>query len=221
MIKAVIFDMDGLLVDSEPLWRAAEIKVFSGVGVELTEEMCASTKGLRIDAVVEHWRKEIGWEGKENEELVSEIVDEVTRLVEQQGKAMSGVDYIIELCKAKKLKLALASSSNMSIIVAVLKKLGLQDTFEVILSGENVDRGKPFPDIFIAASKQLKIDPEYCLVFEDSVTGMKAAREAGMNVVVVPDSSEYSHEAFEKADLKISSLELFTEEHFPAVTKDL
>lgn len=220
MIKAVIFDMDGLLVDSEPLWQQAEINIFSKIGVQLTREMCASTKGLRINEVVQHWYDTIGWEGKEVETVKSEIVAEVINLINAEASKMPGVDYILSLCKNKSLKLALASSSDMSIIEAVLAKLNLQNTFEVICSGEHEKAGKPAPDIFITAAKKLDIPPEYCLVFEDSVAGVQAADRAGMNTVAVPDSAEYHNEEFSRASLKISSLELFTDEHLPAVTKD-
>src|SRR5581483_12131117 len=111
MIKAVIFDMDGLIIDSAPFWVEAEIKVLSELGVPLTSEMTKQTpSGLREDEVVEYWRKQYPWQDVATDEVAVRIELEIAELVHKQGKAMPGVDIIIKLCLSKGLPLAIASS---------------------------------------------------------------------------------------------------------------
>ena len=211
-MEAVIFDMDGLLVDSEPFWRQAEINCFKTVGVELTEEKCKLTMGMRIDEVVSFWYDKQPWKGKDQSTLTEEIVDEMVRLMEQEGVAMEGVFEIIQLCKKLNLKMALASSSKMRLIDTVVRRLELKEYLEVIRSAETERYGKPHPGVFLTAAEELKVAPEKCIVLEDSFHGVVAGVAAKMKVIAVPDAEDFEQEKFVIADYKVRSLKEITVE---------
>lgn len=208
-IAAVIFDMDGLIIDSEPYWRLAMIDVFNSVGFIATEEMCATTTGLRIDEVVHLWYVNKPWNNKSREQVCSEIIDKVCEYIDTKGEAMEGFYNTLELLSNQNLKLALASSSSKRIIHTVLKRLKIENKFDVVCSGEEVSHGKPHPAIFIEAAKRLEVHPSQCMVFEDSLFGMIATKAAHMYSIVVPDKSNYANEKFVLADKKLASLKEF------------
>ena len=189
MIEAVIFDMDGLLINSEPFWQRAEIKVFNDIGIPMTVELCNTVMGKRIDEVVKHWRSFFNTEFlMSDHEIVNKIQKEVIRLVETEGEALPGVYDTISILSDNHIPIALASSSSTEIINAVLYKLNLQDSFQIINSAENLNYGKPHPEIFLNTAKDLNVIPSQCLVFEDSFYGMIAGIAAGMRVVTVPEN---------------------------------
>ncbi|MBX2844469.1 MAG: hexitol phosphatase HxpB [Flammeovirgaceae bacterium] len=214
MIKGVIFDMDGLLVDSEPFWREAEIVAFAEVGLNLTHELCMQTIGLRIDEVVVKWHKEHPWDNKSLKEVEDDIHDNFIQLVEKDAKPKEGVQYILEFFKAKNFKIGLASSSHLRIINAMLKALDITNYFEVIHSAEKEEYGKPHPAVYINAAKQLGVLPVETMAFEDSFTGLVSAMAARMKTVSIPEK-EFSHLAkFDVADIRLNSLLEFKEEQF-------
>jgi len=206
MAKAILFDMDGVLIDSEPFWKAAEKRVFAEVGITMSTEMCNLTMGYRINEVTEYWYARLPWEGKTKEAVAEGIVKEVIGEIKQNGKAMPGVEQLLLWLKENNYKVALASSSSMIIIDAVLDKLGIRRFFDVIQSAEYEEYGKPHPAVFIAAAKRLKINTTYCLVIEDSVNGVIAAKAAKMKAVAVPDESIKNDKRFMIADLIVGSL---------------
>jgi sugar-phosphatase len=135
-MKAAIFDMDGLLIDSEPLWQEAEITVFKSVGVMLSREHCRETMGLRLDEVVSHWYGRFPWRGASLEAVEEKILALVGRLIIERGKPMPGVKEVVDLLRAANYELAVASSSPMGLIVASLEKFGLIEYFSVLHSAE-------------------------------------------------------------------------------------
>ena len=211
MIKAIIFDMDGLLIDSEPLWEIAEMKTFSSLGVPLTSEMTKQTMGLRADEVVEYWFTRYPWKKLSKKEVEVLIVNDVINLVKEKGLPKSGVHQIIKLFAEKKLPTAIASSSQTKIIDTVIEKLGIGNTMKVICSAEHEPYGKPHPGVYLTTAKKLGVLPEDCLVFEDSPNGVKAAKAAGMKCIAVPDSKMIKDENFTLADLILTSLSDFDE----------
>lgn len=205
-IKAVIYDMDGVIIDSEPLWREAEILTFKTVGLHFTEDMCRETMGMRLYEVVEYWYDKLGWEGKSLQQIEEELLATVTQLIIEKGTAIEGVYESLEFFKQKGYKLALASSSAMSLIKTVLEKLKLTDYFEVVNSAENLDYGKPHPMIFINTAKDLGLKPVNCLVIEDSFNGLLAAKAALMKTIVVPEEEDWNNTNFNIADHNLKSL---------------
>lgn len=208
-MKAAIFDMDGLLINSEPLWQQAELDIFQKVGVPLTREMCLDTMGLRIDEVVTHWHSRYPWETQTLKSVEQEVVQAVIDLILESGHAMEGVYDILEFLKSKGFKLALASSSHFRLIEAVVTKLKIKEYFSVIHSAEIEEFGKPHPGIFITTARKMNVAPVECMAFEDSFNGLLACRSARMISIAVPDEHHFHQTRFDIAHLKLKSLKNF------------
>lgn len=207
--------MDGLLIDSEPLWSLAMQEVFDGIGVEMTPELATKTTGLRTKEVVSFWQNYFKWScEKNNEDVCNEIIDTVTHKIISEGKAMEGLHYILEYFQRKNVKTGLASSSPVRLIDSVLKHLDIRSHFQAVYSAEFEPFGKPHPAVYLACASDLAVPPVHCLAFEDSVNGMVAAKAARMKVVAVPEAHNQDDRRYGLADLKLDSLLQFTDEHF-------
>jgi len=207
MIKAVIFDMDGLLINSEPFWQKAEIEVFNLAGIELTKSMCHETMGLRIDEAISYWHKKFGLKKFTKKQVQDLVMDKVVEYILKEGQALKGVLKCLDFFDEKNIPLAIASSSYYRIIDAVVKKLNISSYFDLIVSAEDTEYGKPHPGIFIETARRLQISPENILVFEDSPNGVLAALSAQMKVVAVPDNELKNRKEFLAADNIINTLE--------------
>lgn len=205
-MKAVIFDMDGVLIDSEPLWKIAEIEAFAKVGLDLTHTDCEETVGLRIDEVVKMWHNRVGWSNKSLKEVEADIIHVLIREIRNNGKALDGVHDTLELIKAAGLKIGLATSSANRILEVVLQELKIEHFFHAVHSAETETHGKPHPAVFLTAASKLKVDPADCLVIEDSLNGVIAAKAARMRVIAVPEKTHRFDERLKIADEIITSL---------------
>lgn len=212
MLKAVIFDMDGVLVDSEPMWRIVMVKGFRGVGLDFTEADCRKTTGMRLDEVVKFWHKKHQWESKSVFELHDEIIDDLCLMIEEKGVPIVGAVEAVEFFKSHKMKIGLASSSNNKLINTVIKKLGIAKHFDAVHSAEYLPYGKPHPQVFLECAHSLEVHPEECLVIEDSVNGVIAAKAAKMKAIAVPDAEHAGDKRFVIADVQLGSLKEITEE---------
>lgn len=206
MNKAVIYDMDGVIINSEPLWREALIHCFNQVGFDFSQDKCRVTQGMRLIEVVEYWYAEQPWDNKTIEEVDKDILQKVTELILEKGLEMKGVKQSIQYFKSKGYKVALASSSATSLINAVLTKLNLSECFEVVNSAENLALGKPHPEIFIKTAKELGVKATDCFVIEDSFHGVLAGKAAIMKVIAIPDEEAKNDNRFCIADYKLNSL---------------
>lgn len=215
-IEAVVLDMDGLMVDSEPFWRQAEIEVFATVGLNLSLEKCIQTTGIRIDEVAEYWFRRHPWEGPSPKEVSLKIISRVEELVIEKGELLPGVEQIIEMVQEVGLPLALASSSPMSLIMTVLNKFNLRKHFSVIRSAEPEVYGKPHPEVYIKTVKDLNVPAEFCLTFEDTMAGVISAKAACMKVIAVPQEENKADKRFILADLILESLLDFKWELLPS-----
>lgn len=204
--KAAIFDLDGLLVDSEPLWRQAEREVFAEIGLILSDDDCRSTMGMRCDAVVALWYQRRPWPNEPPAEVQNRIEARVLALMRAQGRAMPGVRHALDLVESIGCQLAVASSSSQMLIDGALERLGILDRFAARCSAFDEEHGKPDPAVFLTAARQLGVDPRTCLAFEDSPPGVESARRAGMQVVAVPDAEHQGHPGFDEADVVLESL---------------
>ncbi len=209
MLRAAIFDLDGLLIDSEPHWRDAEIEVFATVGVELTDAMCQRTTGLRIDEVVAYWHARAPWTGPGVAEVTARIVAGVSARVAGAGVAKPGVAEALAVVRERGVPIGLASSSPLPLIRAAVARLGLEGAFDVLCSAEGEAYGKPHPAVYLTCAARLAVPAPACLAIEDSVNGLVAAKAARMRCVVVPDG-DADDPRFGLADRVLPSLAQLT-----------
>jgi len=206
MIQAVIFDMDGLLIDSEPIWKAVEIEEFRAVGVPLTLEMTKQTTGRRAEEVVEYWHRRHPWHGPSRAEVYGRLIAKVTERIKAQGKAKPGAIEAVRAVSEAGLPTAIASSSEKAIIDAVVDKLGLGSFLQLTYSAEHESHGKPHPAVYLTAAQKLGIHPHDCLALEDSPVGVLAAKAANMQCIAVPEAENYQHPYLAIADRVLDSL---------------
>ena len=178
--------MDGLLVDTEPLWQDAEIELFATVGLHLDRPACRETQGLRVDEAVEYWYRRHPWPEPDLPHLSARLVDRVAELMRATATPLPGVESTLALVRDRGMAVALASSSTWRMIEAVLTHFDWTHRFDVVHSAEAERYGKPDPAIFLTTAERLRVAPASCVVFEDSVNGILAAKAAGMACVAVP-----------------------------------
>lgn len=209
---AVIFDMDGLLIDSEPLWQEAGSDMLQHFGVTLTEEQYHSTTGLRTPEWVDYWFTFFTLDKERAKEAARLVEQTALDKIKQHGVALPGVQYIMEFLTKKGLKLGLASSSPMVLIEAVVDKLELRPYLNAITSAEHLPFGKPHPQVFLNCAEKLGVLPTQCIVFEDSFFGMIAAKAARMKCVIIPAPHVHHQTRWDAADVKLNSLNDFNED---------
>jgi HAD superfamily hydrolase (TIGR01509 family) len=210
-LNTVIFDMDGLLIDSEPLWKEAAEALFSTYGKQLTPPQYASTTGLRTKEFLAHWFGYFNLPDATIEDAEKKIVDRVIELVRQKGKPMPGVQHIFNFFLERNFKIGLASSSPLELIDLVIDLLGIRAHLQAVSSAAGLAYGKPHPEVYLNCAQQLAAMPAECVCFEDSFNGMIAAKAAKMKCVIVPSLHDAKNLAWEAADLKISTLNNFNE----------
>jgi mannitol-1-/sugar-/sorbitol-6-/2-deoxyglucose-6-phosphatase len=203
--EAVILDMDGLLIDTEPVWRAAQSTVFAGFGVALSESDLLDSTGQPIEELIPVWRRRAAKMELTDDEVADRIIDQVIEYVKARGQPMPGVTAAIEVFERYGLRLAIASSSPLRLIDAVCDRLGLT-RIEVRCSAMDEARGKPAPDVYLTAARRLDVAAASCLALEDSPTGIASARSAGMRCVAVPDPLLAADPRYREADLILESL---------------
>ena len=208
MISTVLFDLDGLLADTEILHCRAYQAVLSGHGLSLSEEKYR-----------EHWMRQglgvadfLRMHGASVDlgELRRQKAIQYAALVRSSCQAMNGALELLDRLHGQK-KLGLASSSYSDAVTAVLAKLVIADRFACIVTGSDVKRVKPFPDIFLEAARRLGVQPQQCVVIEDAEKGVLAARAAGMKCIAVPSHYTAGND-FSAATVVVDSLEQVTVE---------
>lgn len=210
-ILAAIFDMDGLLIDSEPLWDRAELEVVASLGVDISRRNeLPDTLGLRIDMVVELWYAQQPWDGPNRQEVTERIIQRAISLVEETRPLLPGVREALALCKANGLRVGLASASPLHMLEKVLAMFNLRDNFDALASAEKLPYSKPHPQVYLDCAAKLGIDPLACVALEDSVNGMIASKAARMRSVVVPDAEHRDDPRYVLANVKLASLEHLT-----------
>jgi sugar-phosphatase len=210
MFKAAIFDLDGLLIDSEPLWRQAESATFRKYGVDLNETMVGETMGLRTHDVVKYWQARFPQADLPNDVVATDIDNAFIELVIRGAIPKEGAFNTINICQTNGLQLAIASSSSMRIIDAAIKGLGLEARFDIACSAENEEHGKPHPAVYHSAIRALGVAPDDCICFEDSLTGLRSAKAAGLCCVAVPDPEQRDQPGFAVANLTLNTLADFS-----------
>ena len=209
MIQVVIFDMDGLMIDSEPIQSLAFEEVIKSLGNVPQKSLNGLVQTLGITER-ENWIKlksqyEIG---ESVDTLVALRFPVYLELLSKHIQAMPGLYDLLELLKKKQMKLAVASSSRLEIIHAALGAISCESYFDILVSGTEVKSGKPYPDIFLKVASILKVDPSVCIVLEDSENGVIAGQKAGMKVIAVKNQYTAEHD-FSLANVVLGSLSEF------------
>lgn len=186
--KAIIFDMDGLLVDSETVWFDAEAEMFTSRGFEYTAEIRESIIGLRVDEFLERLRNMYGI-ADPLDKLVNELNERMLTMIPSHVKPRPGAEAIIDYVLNENIPHAIASNSPMPIINAIVSTMGWDNIFDVRCSGDDEPEGKPAPHVYLTAARKIGFAPAACLGLEDSVNGARAVVAAGMTCFAVPDSS--------------------------------
>jgi len=204
MIDAVIFDMDGVLADSEPLHQHVIRVLLAEYGVDWAPDGRDPTVGLTSleSFAVICTRHALAHDPRRLDELYTA---RVVPLLRERVTPLPGVPDVPRALAARGLRLGLASSSGPEVIETTLAALGVRPLFEAVVSGVEVARGKPAPDVFLETAKRLGVAPAACVVIEDSERGVSAARAAGMRCVAIP-CGETRHHDFADATLVLSSL---------------
>jgi len=205
MVKAVIYDMDGVIINTIPLGKKAEHDIFRKRGILIEEEMYKDTIGLRENETIASWCNKYHWQHINQREILQEYIRAYEKEVYENGILMQGVIESLQFFKDKRVKLALASSSFMSQINAVLNTFDLAQYFDVIYSAEYEEYGKPHPGVYITTAKRLQVAPDECLAIEDSLNGIIAAKAARMQCLCIP-LAQTANRAFCLADHTRSSL---------------
>lgn len=183
--------MDGVLIDSEPLWKIAMEEAFQSVGCNITRKDFQKTVGLRIDEVIRYWYEERGWENLTCEELEALIVQKMVELIRQNGTPLPGVVETVIYLKENGYKVGLGTSSYRVLIDTVLEELALAEAFDFTHSAEDEMFGKPHPAVYLTVASRLEVDPSKCLVIEDSFNGVVAGLAAKMKVICIPEKSHH------------------------------
>ncbi|MFH1291845.1 MAG: HAD family phosphatase [bacterium] len=204
--KAVIYDMDGLLVDSMIHWIELDKELFSQIDFELTEDTIKYLTGRSVEEGMA-WLKEKFNIDQPIDDLFVFRNKRIEELYQKKTKIMPGVVDLIRNIKKEKIKQAIASGAPLDSVKLVVGRFGWHEYFDELVSADHVNFvGKPDPRIYLYTAERLQVKPEDCLVFEDAENGVVSAKRAGMTCIAVPDK-RWSFGDFSQADLVVDSLE--------------
>ncbi len=204
--EAVIFDMDGVLIDSEPLWKIAMEEVFSSFGSKLKKEDFQKTVGLRIDEVIHYWNLQENWGIRDESEVEEAIIVKMEALIAANPYPLAGVIETLHYLKSIKIPIGLATSSSSRLIKIVLDSLAIKPLFNFFHSAEMEQYGKPHPAVYLTVAKKLSVLPEKCLVIEDSLNGIISAKAAKMKAVCIPEKTHLIEPRLILADYQFESM---------------
>ena len=211
MLNTVIFDMDGLLIDSEPLWQKAGMQTLKDYGISITVDDYHETTGLRTPEWIEWWFTFHKISIEHATAAINTIEQKAIELIGSEGLAYPGTKYILDFFKERNFHIGLATSSPMRLVEVVVRKLDIASYFKAYSSAEHLRYGKPHPEVYMNCAEALSVKPLNCVCFEDSFNGLISAKAAKMKCVAVPAAGEYGKPKWNAADLKLSSLNHFNE----------
>lgn len=211
MIKAVIFDLDGLMVDTEPLHSEAFRLVIEEYGGKPVYHQTGLVQVAGIRGVENLRILKEKYEITESVEVlrIKKLAAYQKILKENNIKPRPGLIKLIKSLLSQKLKIAIASNSAKANVYLILQKINLFQSFTTIVGVEDVKKGKPYPDLYLETASRLQVEPENCLALEDSETGVSAAKAAGMKVIAIPNIYTNLHN-FNQADMIVKSLKSIT-----------
>jgi sugar-phosphatase len=201
--------MDGVLIDSEPLWKIAMEEVFSALGSKLTKEDFQKTVGLRIDEVIHFWNVTENWGVIDESKVEEDIISKMEELITSNPFPLKGVIETLSYLRTKPLKIGLATSSSKRLINAVLSSLNIGHFFDYTQSAEDESHGKPHPAVYLSVAKALNVSPTKCLVIEDSYNGIISGLSARMKVVCIPEKTHFPNPKLALADFQFENMKEF------------
>ena len=192
MKRGAIFDMDGTLLDTEKFYRKGWLEVADSFGLERNVNLPIAMSGAdskRMPEILHRFYPNV--DAEEYGKRVRAIVESESK---KELRLMNGVLELLDYFKSQGIVMAVASSSRISRVEANIKQSGIADYFKIILGGNQIEHGKPAPDIFLKAAEELKLQPNECYVFEDSINGVRAGHAAGCDTIMVVDLTEPTEE---------------------------
>ncbi len=203
-VRAVVFDLDGLLVDTEILWQEEEAALLADHGVEHTREDSLATVGRAIDHSVAYFARRMGEPESAVPELRRELIARMRAAFANRAQPLPGAVELVRGIAEAAVPMAVASNTDRDLVLLALERAGITDAFDVVVSAQDVEQAKPAPDVYLRACRALGVEPSEALALEDSESGIAAARAAGLRVYAVPQLAEMDVSA---ADRVLESLE--------------
>ncbi len=204
-IKAVLFDLDGTLVDSMWIWREIDIEYLGGFNIALPEDLQSCIEGMSFSETAEYMKMRFSI--PDSVETMKETWNHMAwEKYTGEVKLKEGAYAFLQYCKDHDIRLGIATSNSKELVAGALKALGVYEYFDAVVTGCEVDHGKPAPDVYLEAAKRCSVSPRNCLVFEDIVAGIQAGKAAGMRVCAVEDaySAQQREEKKKQADYYIN-----------------
>lgn len=219
MSVSVIFDMDGVLLDSEPIWWRAGVEALGSVGIAIDDTWSTETRGMRTDDALRYWFRKFPWHGKTIDELNEEIDARVIEIIASHSTPLPGVLNLVEFLLERQIQMAVCSSAPGGVIEAVLQSLGIRSAMRQIVSASDEMMGKPHPAAYLRCANLMQKDPRHCIAIEDSVYGAIAAKAAQMKVVAVQNGQDCPSGAFDFCDARLATLADFNEALFRSLSE--
>ncbi len=205
-LTTVIFDMDGLLIDSEPYWEEAGKETLEEFGIALVPEQYHITTGLRTPEWIHWWFSYFNIDLQFAKAAEEKIVAKAIGKIGKYGKPLPGVERIFDFFQERNFRIGLATSSPLSLVEVVAEKLQIGGQLQAIASAEELPYGKPHPQVYLDCAAALQVSPLECVCFEDSFNGMIAVKAARMKCIVVPAPHQHHETRWDAADRKLRSL---------------
>lgn len=194
-VKAIIFDMDGTLIDSMWMWYQIDVEYLKAHNLEMPKHLQSEIEGKSFKETAQYFKKRFSISDS-IEKMMADWNKMAWEKYEKEVPLKAGAKEFLEKCREQKIRLGVATSNSRELVENILSVHGLHQYFDSVKTGCDILKGKPAPDIYLAVSEELQVKPEECLVFEDIVPGIMAGKTAGMKVCAVED--EYSKDQKEQ-----------------------
>ena len=206
MIKAVIFDMDGTLIDSQPIWYQVSTDFFQKNGFPVTMDDMIKLTGSPVAKLVDYVLQVYGQKDKARAQLVTELMDYAVSEILAAKPLLPNVKDVLAQLKQQGIKIAVASASPRNMLQGIVDSCGIAEYFDYLVSAEELDYNKPHPAVYLHAAQQLGVSVAECFAVEDSVLGMISGKAASMKTVVIPAQAEWDDSRWALADFKLANI---------------